>query len=103
MKRMIWLQTPTVFWLGGGTISLLLNAHGIHVWQIKIHTTGPLEPEPSVFKVEIVFKKLKRYKSPRIDQISAELIKAGGRIIRSEIHKHIKLLKVTGYMMHQQV
>jgi len=22
MKRVIWLQTPTVFWLSGGTISL---------------------------------------------------------------------------------
>jgi hypothetical protein len=32
-------------------------------------------------------EKLKRHKSPGIDQIPAELIKAGGRIIRSEIHK----------------
>jgi hypothetical protein len=30
-----------------------------------------------------------RHKSPGIDQIPAELIKAGGRIIRSEIHKLI--------------
>jgi hypothetical protein len=32
---------------------------------------------------------LKRHKSPGTDQIPAELIKAGGRIIRSEIHKLI--------------
>ena len=32
---------------------------------------------------------LKRYKSPGIDQIQAELIKAGGRTILSEIHKII--------------
>jgi hypothetical protein len=34
-------------------------------------------------------EKLKRHKSPGIDQIPAEIIKAGGRIIRSEIHKYI--------------
>jgi hypothetical protein len=34
-------------------------------------------------------EKLERYKSPGTDQIPAELIKAGGRIIRSEIHKLI--------------
>jgi hypothetical protein len=33
--------------------------------------------------------KLKSHKSPGIDQIPAELIKAGGRIIQSEIHKLI--------------
>jgi hypothetical protein len=37
----------------------------------------------------MAIKKLKRHKSPGIDQIPAELIKAGGRIIRSEIHKLI--------------
>jgi len=43
-------------------------------------------PEPSAFEVEMAIDKLKRHKSPGIDQISAELIKAGGRTIRSEIH-----------------
>jgi hypothetical protein len=37
----------------------------------------------------MAIEKLKRHKSPGIDQIPAELIKAGGRIIRSEIHKLI--------------
>jgi len=32
---------------------------------------------------------LKRHKSPGIDQIPAEMIKAGGRMIRSETHKLI--------------
>jgi hypothetical protein len=36
--------------------------------------------------------KLKRHKSPGIDQIPGELIKAGGRTIRSEIHKIINFL-----------
>jgi hypothetical protein len=37
----------------------------------------------------MAIEKLKRQKSPGIDQIPAELIKAGGRIIPSEIHKLI--------------
>jgi hypothetical protein len=45
--------------------------------------------EPSDSEVEMAIEKLKRHKSPGIDQIPVELIKAGGRIIRSEIHKLI--------------
>ena len=44
-------------------------------------------PEPSAFEVELAIEKQKNYKSPGIDQIPAELIKAGGRTIRREIHK----------------
>ena len=46
-------------------------------------------PEPSAFDVEMAIEKLKRHKSPGIDQIPAELIKAGDRKIRSEILKLI--------------
>jgi len=46
-------------------------------------------PEPSAFEVELAIEKLKSHKSPGIDQISAELIKAGGRTIPHEIHKLI--------------
>ena len=46
-------------------------------------------PEPSVFEVELAIEKLKNHKSPGIDQISAELIKAGSTRIRCEIHKLI--------------
>jgi hypothetical protein len=45
--------------------------------------------ERSAFEVEMAVEKLKRYKSPGSDQIPAELIKAGSRIIRSETHKRI--------------
>ena len=45
--------------------------------------------EPSVFEVEMAIEKLKRHNSPSIDQIPAELIKAGGRTIPYEIHKLI--------------
>jgi len=37
----------------------------------------------------MAIEKLKRHKSPGIDQIPAELIKAAGRIISSEIHELI--------------
>jgi hypothetical protein len=46
-------------------------------------------PEPNAFEVEMAIEKLKRYKSPGVDQIPAELIKAGGSKICSEIHKLI--------------
>jgi len=37
----------------------------------------------------LAIEKLKSHKSPGIDQIPAELIKAGGRAIRCAIHKLI--------------
>jgi hypothetical protein len=43
----------------------------------------------SVLEVEFAIEKLKIHKSPGIDQIPAELIKAGGRTIRFVIHKLI--------------
>jgi hypothetical protein len=46
-------------------------------------------PRPSALEVEIATEKLKRYKSPGTDLIPAELIKAGGSKICSEIHKLI--------------
>jgi hypothetical protein len=46
-------------------------------------------PEQSAFEVEMATEKLKRHKSPGIDQIPAELFKAGGRTIFSEIHNCI--------------
>ena len=43
--------------------------------------------KPSAFKVELAIEKLKSHKLSGIDQIPAEMIEAGGRKIRSEIHK----------------
>ena len=57
------------------------------VRQKEIHTAEPLVPQPSAFEVEMATEKIKRHKSPDSDQIPAELIKAGGRTFRSEIHK----------------
>jgi hypothetical protein len=50
--------------------------------QKDMQTAEPLVPEPSLVEVEIAFGKLKRY------QIPAELIKAGGETLCSEIHSH---------------
>jgi hypothetical protein len=43
----------------------------------------------SAFDVELTIEELKSHKSLGIDQIPAELIKAGGRTIRYDIHKII--------------
>jgi hypothetical protein len=70
--------------------SQLLNVHGlIDVSQTGVHTAEPLVTEPSAFEVDLAIQKLKTHKLPGIDQILAELFKAGGRKIRCEIHKRI--------------
>jgi hypothetical protein len=73
--------------------SQLLNLRGLnHFRQTEVPTAEPLVPEPSAFEVEMAIEKLKRHKSLGTDQLPAELIKAGGRIIRSEIHKLINCI-----------
>ena len=69
--------------------SQLLNVHEDNDRQAEIHTVEPLVPEPSAFEVELAIGKLKNHKSPGIEQIPAELIKAGGRTICCAIHKLI--------------
>jgi len=78
-------------WLVGGTISLGYSVNMVLVMlgREKYITAEPLAPEPSAFEVEMAMEKLKRHKSPGIYQIPTELIKAGGRTIRSEIRKLI--------------
>ena len=62
--------------------SQLFNMHGVKdVGQAEIHRAEPLVPEPSASEVQLAIDKLKSHKSPGIDQIPAELIKAGGRTI----------------------
>ena len=70
--------------------SQLFNVHGVNVVrQTEIHTSEPLVLEPSAFEVELVIEKIKSHKSPGVDHIPAELIKAGGRTIYYEIYKLI--------------
>jgi len=70
--------------------SQLFNVHGVKdVGQAEIHTAEPLVPELSASEFELAIDKIKSHKSPGIDQIPAELIKAGGRTIYLEIRKLI--------------
>jgi sorting nexin-29 len=66
-----------------------------------MHTAEPFVLEPSASEVEAATGKLKRYKSPDVDQIPAELIQAGGETMRSEIHKLIKLIWNKEELPHQ--
>jgi hypothetical protein len=64
--------------------------HGVHdVRKMDIHTPEPLVQEPTLVEMEIAVGKLKSYKSPTTDHIPAEVIKAGGKISCSEVHKLI--------------
>jgi hypothetical protein len=57
-----------------------------------MHTAEEFVPQPSASIVEVAIGRLKRYKSPGVDQIPAEPIQAGGKTLSSEIHKLIKLI-----------
>ena len=71
----------------------LLNVHGVNdVRQTELHTAEPLVAEPIAVEVEMAIEKLKRRKSPHIDQIPAQLIKTGGRTVCCEIHKLINAI-----------
>jgi hypothetical protein len=70
-----------------------LNVRGVNdVGQSEMYTAASPVPEPSTFEVEMAIEKLKRDKLPGIDQIPAELIKARGRTIRSEIRQLIHFI-----------
>jgi hypothetical protein len=72
----------------------LLNIHGAGgVRQTEMHSAEPFVPEPSASEVGVATGKLKRYKSPGVDQIRAELLQVGGKTLSSEIHKPIKLIR----------
>jgi hypothetical protein len=58
-------------------------------------------PEPGASELEVATGKLKRYKSPCVDQIPAELIEAGEKTLRSNIHKLIKLIRNKEELPHQ--
>jgi hypothetical protein len=60
---------------------LLADPHKIFVRQNEIHTPEPLVPESSASEIEVATGKLKRYKSPGVDQIPAELIQTGGETL----------------------
>jgi hypothetical protein len=80
----------------------LLNVHRARgVRQTEMRTAEPFVPEPSASEVEVAIGKLKRYKSPGVDQIPAELIQTGWETLHSEIHKLIKLIWNNEEVPHQ--
>ena len=63
----------------GNYFPQLFTAHEVNeVRHTAIHTAEPLWPEPSALEFGLAIEKLKRHKSPGIDQNPAEIIKAGG-------------------------
>jgi hypothetical protein len=68
--------------------SQLLNVHNASdVRQIEMHTPEPLVSGLSLLEIQIAIAKLKKYKTPGSDQITAELIQAGGETFVSVINK----------------
>jgi hypothetical protein len=67
-----------------------------------MHPPEPFVPEASASEVEAAIGKLQRYTSPGADQISAELIQAGGKTLHSEIHKLNNLVWNKKELPHQR-
>ncbi|KAJ4428538.1 hypothetical protein ANN_24582 [Periplaneta americana] len=68
----------------------LLNVHRPNTNdrdEIEIQTAEPFIPEPTLSEVKTAIENLKKYKSPDMDQIPAQLIQEGGRVLSSEIYK----------------
>jgi len=76
--------------------SQLLNVHGvIDVRHTELDTADTLVPGPSAFEFELAIEKLICHKSPGIDHIQAEMIKAG-RGVRQFAVTFINLLFLFG-------
>jgi hypothetical protein len=77
--------------------SQLLNINGVNgVKEREIQLAEPLVLESSALETEMAVEKLKTHTSPGINQITAEMSKAGGRIVHSEIHKIIHSIRNKG-------
>jgi hypothetical protein len=80
----------------------LLKVHREYgVRENEMHTAKPFVPQPSASEVEVAIGKLKRYSSPCVDQIRAELIEAGVETLHWEIPKLIKLTWNKEELPHQ--
>jgi hypothetical protein len=62
----------------------------------KHHIEEPLVPE-----VEIAIAKLKRYESPRTEQIPTELIEAGGKTLCCELNRLINSIRKKEDLLEQ--
>ena len=74
--------------------SHLLTVQGVNdVRHPEIHTAEPLVPEPSAFEIEMAIEKLKRHKSPGLDEIPTEPIK---QRVEQFTRRSINLLILSG-------
>jgi hypothetical protein len=83
-------------------LSQLLNVQGVGgIRQTEIQAAEPFVPERSASEVEAAIEKLKRCKSPGVNQITADLIQGGGdEHCTLEIHKLTKLIWKKGELPH---
>ena len=90
MRSVIWLQIPTVSWLGGGTTSLSYwMCMGLMMLGRPKHHSRNNSAWTKGLWVWVDYWKAKNHKLLGIYQIPAEFIKAAVRTIRCEIHKYI--------------
>jgi hypothetical protein len=65
-----------------------LNLHRAGgVRQIEVHTAEPFVPQPIASQFEVAVGKLRKHKSPGFDQIPAEIVPAGGELIKFIVNK----------------
>ena len=90
MRRVIWLQIPTLSWLGGGTISLSCWIYmGLIMLGRQKYHVRTTSAWAKCLWIWVGYWKAKKSQISRYYQIPAEMIKAGGRTICCEIHKLI--------------
>ena len=90
MRKVVRLQTATVFWLSGRTISHISSMYtGLEMLGRPTYSRTT-----SASDFEMATEKLKSHKFPGIDEIPAEFIKAEVRTIRSEVHQLINYIWV---------
>jgi hypothetical protein len=76
----------------------IFKPHENHEWRsglvgaVLFHQEKALWQKVKLHASRCAIEKLKRYKSPGIDQIPAEMTQAGGNTLRSEIHKLINCI-----------
>jgi len=73
----------------------LLSVRGVsYIRQTEIQTAEPLLPEPCACEIEMAIEKLRRHKSPVINQIPLELLKQVVEQFALEIHNLLILFGI---------
>jgi hypothetical protein len=66
-----------------------------------MRTAEPFVSQPRASEIEVAVGRLKRYKSPGVGQIPAQLVQARAEKLRSDIHEFVKLIWNKEEMPHQ--